>query len=62
MAIRSALTEAGLVERVRHMLGVPRAGVYPEVDAAIEDAIRCGYDNAWDIRNHAEKLLGYRMH
>jgi hypothetical protein len=62
MALRSAITEAGLIARVRHMLGCPASGIYPEVDAAIEDAIRCGYDNAWDIRHHAERLLGYRSH
>lgn len=61
MAIRSALTEAGLVERVCRMMGV-RPGDHSEVDAAIEDAIRCGHANAWDIRNHAERLLGYRAH
>ena len=60
MAVRSALTEAGLIARVKHMMRCQDGGAYPEVDAAIEDALRCGHDNAWDIANHAWAKLGYR--
>jgi hypothetical protein len=57
MAVRSEVTEAGLIARVRHMMGVPVGRPYPHIDAAIEDGIRSGLGKALELRNHALRKL-----